>query len=87
MPPLIYKELIVLIQLVTTQEIDAALKGIDVDKALGLDEITWNVSCNSGMNVFKEASCLKQVNTTTYTLVPKVLNATRITDCRLIACR
>ncbi|XP_021852263.2 uncharacterized protein [Spinacia oleracea] len=85
-----------LIQPVTNMEIDAALKGIDNNKAPGIDGFnslffkkTWGIVKEDVYDAIKHffltRTMLQQVNNTVVTLVPKVQNATHVKDFRPIA--
>ncbi|XP_021863540.2 uncharacterized protein [Spinacia oleracea] len=86
-----------LIRQVTNDEIDLALKAIGDDKAPGLDGLnavffkkSWHIIKEDVYRAVKELflsnTMLPQFNTTSITLVPKVLNPTLVKDFRPIAC-
>ncbi|XP_056688098.1 uncharacterized protein [Spinacia oleracea] len=86
-----------LIRQVTNDEIDLALKAIGDDKAPGLDGLnavffkkSWHIIKEDVYRAVKELflsnTMLPQFNTTSITLVPKVLNPTLVKYFRPIAC-
>ncbi|XP_056691836.1 uncharacterized protein [Spinacia oleracea] len=81
----------------TDAEIDAAIKGIDINKAPGLDGFNslfflkaWEIVkadvYEAVREFFRTGVMLKQVNNTSVTLVPKIQNASCVKDFRPIAC-
>ncbi|XP_056688426.1 uncharacterized protein [Spinacia oleracea] len=86
-----------LCQPVTEREIDLALKGINDNKAPGIDGFnavffkkTWGIIKTdvyaAVMDFFANKKMLKQVKCTTVTLVPKVPNPSKVKEFRPIAC-
>ncbi|XP_056698108.1 uncharacterized protein [Spinacia oleracea] len=78
-------------------EIDTAIKGINVNKAPGLDGFnslffhkTWNIVKADIYNAIREffdtGVLLKPINNTAVTLIPKIQNASTVKDFRPIAC-
>ncbi|XP_021724874.1 uncharacterized protein LOC110692183 [Chenopodium quinoa] len=79
------------------EDIKSALRSIDEDKAPGLDgflsrfnKTSWNtvksVICKVVLGFFEHGKLLKQVCTTTLTLIPKTGSASQISHFRPIAC-
>ncbi|XP_056689712.1 uncharacterized protein [Spinacia oleracea] len=86
-----------LVEPISDAEIDAAIKGIDTSKALGLDGFNslfflkvWGIVkadvYEAVKEFFRTGVMLKQVNNTSVTLVPKIQNASCVKDFRPIAC-
>lgn len=82
---------------VSIQKIDDALKGIDVNKAPGLNGLNsfffqkaWQIikthDYRGVMEFFDSRKLLKQVNNTMVILIPKIKNASHIKDLRPKAC-
>ncbi|XP_056691739.1 uncharacterized protein [Spinacia oleracea] len=78
-------------------EIDTAIKGINVNKAPGLDGFnslffhkTWSIVkadiYNEIREFFDTGVLLKPINNTAVTLIPKIQNASTVKDFRPIAC-
>ncbi|XP_021718862.1 uncharacterized protein LOC110686554 [Chenopodium quinoa] len=78
-------------------DVQAAIWSIEDNKAPGPDGFTskffkaaWSIVmvdvCKAVLDFFEHGRLLKQINSTTLTLIPKVTNATQVTQFRPIAC-
>lgn len=86
-----------MVQPITHEEIDAAIKGIDINKAPCLNGFNsffffikaWDVikedMYEAVTEFFNSGIMLKQVNNTSVTLIPKIQNASSVKDFRPIA--
>ena len=82
---------------VSDEEIKGALFSVRDDKAPGSDGFfayffkkTWRTVgaefCEAIKEFFSSGQLLKQMNHSTIAIVPKIINASRVEDCRPIAC-
>lgn len=86
-----------LITSISETEIEAAIWAINREKAPGPDgnssqffkdnrEIVKHDTCKAVQNFFTKGSMMKQVNTTSITLIPKCNHPEKVTEFRPIAC-